>query len=41
MQLLAGYLKLLGPHAVTLTLSPPHLSHLTQALVQVNYITIM
>ena len=36
LQLLAGYLKLLGPHTLTLTHSPPHLSHLTQALVQVN-----
>ena len=35
LQLLAGYLQLLGPHTLTLTHSHAHLSRITQALVQV------
>ena len=36
LQLLAGYLQLLGPHIISLTYSHPHLTRITQALIQVS-----
>ena len=37
LQLLAGFLQLLGPHTLTLTHSHAHLSRITQALIQVTH----
>lgn len=37
LQLLAGFLQLLGPHTLTLTHSPAHLSRIIQALIQVTH----
>ena len=36
LQLLAGYLWLLGPDVISLTYSLPHLTRITQALIQVS-----